>query len=48
MRDNPCELCPYKYVCDHVLSNDCPKDVKKEFPKIWDEKGELREGNEEE
>jgi len=39
----PCDVCYYKHVCDHVLSDDCPQDVKKEFPKIWDEKGKLRE-----
>jgi len=40
---NPCDSCLFSYVCDHVVSDDCPESIKKDFPEIWNEKGKLRE-----
>jgi len=42
LRD-PCDECYYVYVCDHVLDDNCPEDVKRNFPEIWGENGKLKE-----
>jgi len=42
----PCEACFYYFGCDHVLDENCPDDIKKDFPEIWDESGNLIEESE--